>query len=205
RMSSPQGGFTLVETLVALFVLGMISAAGAALLLGAAQTQKQVQTREQQSRQIDVAQAMIRNDISALSHRAIKPDNTFGRPGNLFGEDSYGDRPFLSFVRSGWLNPGQLAARSRLQAVAYRLVDGALFRTATLRPDATNGTERADMVLLQDVDMVRTRFRRGGEWSVEWIGDAGQSLRILPDLIELQIVFTDETQMTIAALTGARS
>lgn len=203
--ASSQLGFTLVETLVALFVLAIVSAAGSALLLGATQTQKQVQFREQQTRQIDVAQAMIRNDIAALSKRGVRPDNGFGRAGNLFGEDSYGDRPFLTFVRSGWLNPGQLDARSRLQAVSYRVEEGNLIRSATLRPDATNGTDRAEMILLNGVDAVRTRFRRGGDWSVEWIGDAGQSLSILPDLIEMQIVFENESSMTIVALTGARS
>ncbi|MDJ0920789.1 MAG: type II secretion system minor pseudopilin GspJ [Henriciella sp.] len=205
QSSSSQLGFTLVETLVALFVLAMVSAAGGALLLGATQTQKQVQSREQQTRQLDVAQAMIRNDIAALSIRAIRPDDGFSRPGNVFGEDSYGVRPFLSFVRSGWLNPGQLEARSQLQAVSYRLEDGQLIRSATLRPDATDATDRAEQVLLQDVEMVRTRFRRGGEWSVEWIGDAGQALNVVPDLIELEIVFANETRMTIAALTGGRS
>ena len=204
RQVSAQSGFTLVETMVALFILALVTAAGSGLLMGATGSSKQVRERESASRQLDVAQALIRNDIAAMSVRAIRPDDGFSRAGNLFGQSAPGADPFLMFVRSGWLNPGQVAGRSDLQAVRYRLQDGQLIREAVVRPDAVAGTPVAQRVLLDSVSHVDMRFQRGGEWSVEWIGDAGQRLDILPDLIEMKIGFEGGKSLTIAALTGAR-
>lgn len=204
RSSSHQAGFTLAETLVALFILALVTAAGGGLLVGATGSGKQVRERDAAARQLDVAQAMIRNDIAALSARAIRPDDGFSRAGNLFGQSAPGGDPFLSFVRSGWLNPGAVAARSNLQAVRYRLQAGQLVREAVIRPDAVAATPVSRRVLLDDVTRVDMRFQRGGEWSLDWIGDAGQPLHILPDLIEMSIGFEDGASLTIVALTGAR-
>lgn len=205
RRSSSEAGFTLAETLVALLILAMVSAAGTSLLLGATSTSKQVREREAETRQLDIAQALIRSDIAALSVRGVKPESGIGNVGNLFGNSTVDERPFLSFVRSGWQNPGTLEARSSLQSVSYRLERGELIRSVTVRPDAVRSTPVAERVLLSGVDRIEVAFDRGGVRSREWIGDAGQPLHILPDLIEIKIVFEDERSFEIAALTGARS
>lgn len=203
--TSSQAGFTLAETMVALFLLALISAAGSGLLMGAASSGKQVRERESEARRIDIAQAFIRNDIGAMSVRAVRPDDGFSRPGNLFGKSVIGtSEPFLKFVRSGWINPGEMTARSDLQMVQYRIEAGQLIREAAVRPDAVNATPVFDRVLLDGVTGVETRFQRGGEWSVDWIGDAGHALHILPDLIEITIGFEVGGDLTIIALTGVR-
>jgi len=97
-----------------------------------------------------------------------------------------------------------MAARSNLQTVRYRLQAGQLIREAVVRPDAVAATPVSRRVLLHDVTRVDMRFQRGGEWSLDWIGDAGQALHILPDLIEMKITFAGGETLTIAALTGAR-
>ncbi|MEM1087810.1 MAG: hypothetical protein AAGH90_08775, partial [Pseudomonadota bacterium] len=68
---------------MALLILAALSAAGTSLLLGATSSSKQLRLKEAEARQIDIAQALIRNDIAALSVRAIVRDGGFGRPGNL--------------------------------------------------------------------------------------------------------------------------
>ena len=116
RISS-QAGFTLAETLVALFILALVSASGASLLVGATGAGKQIRQAEAEARQLDIAQALIRQDIAAMSERAVLPDVRGGRAGNLFGESRRGSKTFLQFVRDGWLNPGEVEARSDLQLV----------------------------------------------------------------------------------------
>ncbi len=202
--SSQQAGFTLAETMVALFILALVSAAGSGLLVGATSSSKQIRERDAYVRQLDIAQALIRNDIAGLSVRAIQPDDGFSAAGNLFGESAPGGDPFLAFVRNGWLNPDYAAARSDLQWVRYRLESGQLIREAVIRPDAVTGTPISRRVLLEEVTRVGTRFQRGGEWSPDWIGDAGQPLSVLPDLIELDIGFENGERLVIAALTGGR-
>ena len=202
--SPSQRGFTLAETLVALFVLAIVSAAGTGLLMGASSSSKQLRDKETEIRTLDMAQAFLRNDIAALSMRATVTETGFGAPGNLFGNASDQRGPILAFVRSGWVNPQNREDRSTLQHVEYRLENSTLIRTATVRPDAVAGTPHVERVLLEGVNRVDVRFLRGGEWSREWQGDAGQALHILPDLIELEIVFEDERELVISALTGGR-
>lgn len=202
---SPQAGFSLAETLVALFILALVSSAGATLLIGATGAGQQVKEREAAARQIDIAQRLIRQDIAALSPRAIQPVDGFSLPSNLFGEAPRGDAPFLSFVRTGWINPAQIEPRSTLQAVSYILRNGELVREVTLRPDATLGTPVASRVLLDNVKSVELGFVRGGQRSEYWQGDALGATSILPDLIEISVAFEDDATLVIATLTGARS
>lgn len=202
---SNAAGFSLAETMVALFILALVSAAGSGLLMGATASGKQVRDHEADARRLDIAQAFIRNDIAALSERAITPNDGFSRPGNLFGKSVTGGAdPFLSFVRTGWINPGNMNPRSDLQAVRYRLDAQQLVRETILRPDHVNATPIARRVLLDGIGRVDTRFQRGGVWSPDWIGDAGQSLHILPDLIEVTIHFETGESLTIVSLTGVR-
>ena len=203
--NSPQAGFTLAETLVALFILALVASAGATLLMGTTSAGKQVRGQEAEARQIDIAQSLIRQDFASLSIRGTRPADGFSRTGNLFGEAPRGEIPFLRFVRSGWINPAQLDERSSLQSVQYVLRGGDLVREASLRPDASQGTPISSRVLLNDVARIELEFIRGGERSEIWVGDAGQSLHILPDLIEMRLTFESGETLSIAGLTGART
>ncbi len=202
--SQQEAGFTLLETLVALFILSVVSAAGTAMLISAIETNRAVETRSARQQDLDLAQAFLRNDISALSARGVRPDDGFSPAGNLFGRALSNGQPFLSFVRSGWLNPGGLARRSTLQAVDYRLEEGQLIRRAYVRPDTSSRTPASELVLLDGVGSVELRFFRGDSWSDIWIGDAGQPLEILPDLIEVRVIFESDMALTLVALTGGR-
>lgn len=203
RNASSQFGFTLVEMLVALFILGLVASAGAGLLMGATQAGQQVRDQEARVRQLDIAGALIRNDITAMTARAVQTDNGFGEAINLLGESAPSASPLLQFVRGGWLNPTG-ASRSHLQAVTYRLVDGTLVRAARLRPDGTAATPVSERALLRDVARVEAGFMRGGEWSSEWNTSRRTSADILPDLIRLQVIFETGETFTITSLTGVR-
>ncbi|MHA7858477.1 MAG: type II secretion system minor pseudopilin GspJ [Henriciella sp.] len=205
RVGSSQSGFSLAETLVALFILALVSSAGATLLIGATGAGKQIRGQESEARQLDIAQRLIRQDISAMTARAVQPADGFSPPGNLFGEAPRGEEPFMRFVRGGWINPGRIEARSTLQSVQYYLRNGALVREVTLRPDATSGTPIATRVLLEEVKSIDLGFVRGGQRSDFWQGDVLTNSSTLPDLIEVNIAFENDVTLSIAALTGGRS
>ena len=201
--ASPQLGFTLVEMLVALFILGLVASAGAGLLMGASGAGQQVRDQEARVRQLDIAQALIRNDIAAMTPRTVRADDGFGEALNLQGESAPSAGPLLAFVRSGWLNPTDVP-RSHLQAVTYRLRDGDLVRTVRLRPDATTGTPVSQRVLLDGISRIEAGFMRAGEWSSEWNVSRRTSPQILPDLIRLKIEFETGDTFTVTTLTGVR-
>ena len=205
HVSHSQRGFTLVETLVALFILAIVSSAGAALLISATSASQQMRQQEAEARKLDIAQALIRQDIAALSARTIKPADGFSLAGNLYGEAPRGEAPFLRFVRSGWINPGSIEPRSNLQSVEYFLRGGVLVREAALRPYATNGTPVSSRVLLEGISRIELGFVRGDQRSDFWIGDSQITSAVLPDLIEMELFFENGTSLSLAALTGGRS
>lgn len=139
----------------------------------------------------------------AMQERASRADYGFGAPINLIGESAPSSAPLMQFIRAGWANPSA-EKRSDLQAVSYRLTDGQLVRAVWLRPDATSTTPVSNRVLLDNVVRVEMRFMRGGQSSREWNVSRRTTLDILPELIEMIIVFADGNTLTIAALTGAR-
>ena len=200
-----QFGFTLAETLVALFILALVSAAGTALLIGATTTSQQLREQEKVTRQLDVAQRLIRQDIMAMSDRMIRPVDGFSEPIGLIGEQPRNEEPFLKFVRSGWINPGFVESRGGLQAVEYTLRNGNLVREVDLRPDATSATPISSRVLLRNVQTVELEFVRGDEASDFWQGGASTRVVVLPDLIEMTVRFDNGTNLTIAALSGGRA
>lgn len=200
-----QTGFTLVETLVALFILALVSSAGAALLMGATTASQQVRLQEAEARQLDIAQRLIRQDLAALTPRAVQPADGYSLPGTLFGEAPRGEEAFLRFVRGGWLNPGGIEARSSLQAVEYSLREGKLIREAALRPDATSGTPVSSRILLDGIERIEIEFVRGDQRSEFWRGELNSRETVLPDLVEIEIAFENGGQLLLVALTGGRA
>lgn len=200
-----QSGFTLAETLVALFILAIVSAAGSALLIGATTTSQQLRDQEKITRQLDVAQRLIRQDIMAMSDRMIRPLDGFSEPIGLVGEQPRNEEPFLQFVRTGWINPGYAEQRSGLQAVQYVLRDGNLVREVGLRPDATAGTPISSRVLLNHVRTVELEFLRGDQVSDFWRSGGETGIDVLPDLIEMTVRFENGTSLSLAALSGGRA
>ena len=205
RRSFAQAGFTLVETMVALFILALVSSAGASLLFGATGAGKQVREREAVMRQLDIAQSLIRQDMAGMSRRAVLPLEGYAAPENLFVEPPRGERPFLRFVRSGWINPGLRDQRGPHQRVQYVLQDGQLVREASLRADAVVGTPISRRVLLNNVSGVELTVWRGGEASEVWSSSVGQPLYVLPDRVTFRIRFERGGELTIDALCGGRS
>ncbi|WP_300381597.1 type II secretion system minor pseudopilin GspJ [Henriciella sp.] len=198
-----EGGFTLVETLVALLILSMLAAAGGALLLRATSSGEQLREREAEMRQMDIAQAFIRSDIENAVLRAVEPPEGYDGAMAMAGGETNRTDALLRLVRNGWMNPGGLARRSDLQPVSYDLnAEGELVRTAWIRPDATQSTPVAERVLLNGVESVEVMFWRDGEASTYWEGGPQANVRLLPDLIELRILFERGQVMTIAALVG---
>lgn len=201
-----QAGFTLVETLVALLILSIMAVAGGSLLLRATDAGKQVRDREAGIRQLDIAQAFIRDDLEAAIARPAEAADGRGGARILTGGETSQTDALLSFMRNGWINPGGIAPRSGLQAVRYSLSEeGELVREATLRPDPTVSTPVVRQVLLDGVEAVDIQFWRGGEMSLYWEAVAEPPQNVLPDLIEIQVRFADDRTLTIASLVGGAS
>ena len=203
QVADRQAGFTLVETLVALFILSILSVAGGNLLLRATDASKQVSEREAEIRKLDIAQALVRDDLEAMTLRATEGLDGYGEPQSLTGGQTNRTDALLAFVRNGWINPQGVAPRSSLQYIRYQLTeDGELVREAFLRPDPASATPVVRRVLMEGVQAVDLTFWRGDESSAYWEGTDVPPGNVLPDYIEMRITLEEDRVLTIASLAG---
>jgi len=199
-----QAGFTLVEMLVALFALSLIAAAGMAMLSQTLSAKQRVGERVEMLRQVDLARAVLKADIGQAAARPAR--GLYGAGDGLFFDgglraDGEGEQ-VLFMVRRGWENPGALERRGSLQAVEYRLEEGALVRIARVRPDATPQTPERRRVLLTGIESLSVEFARGGQWSSDWRGGPRAAPQ-LPEIVRLTVTLEGAGEIDQLFMTGA--
>lgn len=157
-------GFTLAELLVALFIFGVISAAGVALLAFSADSQAGSQRALAANDDIRRMNAALGNDLLQAVSR-VSRDEAGVMQNAFFGGSGEDSDLLLGFVRRGWANHDG-APRSSLQKVDYRLVEGRLERRAY--PHVDGAEPRVPAILLSGVENVRLRYRVADEWRDRW-------------------------------------
>jgi general secretion pathway protein J len=206
-MTQPQGseyGFTLIETMVSLLLIAFLAMAGSTMLVTTLNGSRQLAARGDSLIDMQVAHAIIRDDIVQMVERLTAPSEGFDPPliieGTGGGEDGY----LLRFTRSGWQNPGGFESRGDLQRLEYGFEEGKLIRRAWARPDAVGGTPVYDVVLLEGLSSVRVRYLQGQTWLEEWYVGEG-SASGLPEAIEVTFEFSEEDSLTARFMTGSGS
>lgn len=197
---SPQAGVTLIETLVALFVIALMAAAGAIMTSQTIRGARAVETRGAAATEIAAALSTLSADLAAYAGRASQ-DETLATPASLFeGFPPRHDGRLLVFVRNGWANPGD-NRRSHLQRVEYLYSAGRLVRRSWASPDPGPGTPSVDQTLLEGLERIDMRFGRGDVWRSEWVALAGTA-EPAPQKAELRLTFSKDNVLTARYLIG---
>ena len=159
-------GFTLIEILVAIAILGVM-AAMAFGGLNAVLTQREVALGSlQRLAGIQRTVTALTDDFAQLTPRAVR--GALGRTSDppLIGDGR--DENVERLTRSGWRNPGRLP-RSQLQRVAYRLEDEVLYRDYTWVLDPVLGDEPVRQAMLEGVQALSLEYLdQGDEWQNQW-------------------------------------
>ena len=186
--SSPESGFTLVEMMIALFIFGLITAAGVTLLSLSARTQESSDRLLGELGELRRTGALLTADLGQAAPRLYRDRD--GRPQRAFAGGA-GDAPMLlAFVRRGW----DRGEGSTLQRVGYRLRDGRLERLGFARVDG--GGAAVTMNVMDGITALRLRYRDDdGEWRERW--DSTDATR-LPVAVEL--VTSSRTHGTVRQL-----
>lgn len=176
-----EAGFTLAETLVAMFVFALLAASGAAVLFQTMEGKKRLEAETAELAQLASLHAVLKAD---LGQAVLRPGrDAFGAPVVFAGGLTDPDPALLTLTRRGWTNPGAAERRSSLLQVSYGLRDGSLVRRAVLRPDAAPGTPARERVLIDGVRAAQLRFLARGQWSDVWVqGARGAGL---PEAVEI--------------------
>lgn len=181
RARPNNSGFTLVELMVALFIFGIISAAGVSLLRFSVDSQTASRDVLADMGAIRRMNAALTSDLGQIAPRPAR-DLAGARQNAFFGGGGVDGDVLISFVRRGWSNyDGD--PRSSLQKVDYRLVDGTLQRRAYPYVDGSEAI--ADAILVSGVESIVLRYRSDGEWRDRWDPTLATDL---PDAVELTVV-----------------
>ena len=169
-----EGGFTLVELMVALLIFGMLSAAGVALLSFSVSSQAAATERLGDLSQLRRASALMAADLAQAAPRVHRDESGAVRPGFVGGDG-------FALVRRGWENVDG-AARSSLQRVEWRLSGTTLERQAFPLVDGAAPLPAAAM--LEDVARLRLRYRdESGEWRARWDPERADALPVAVEMV----------------------
>ncbi|ATC96071.1 type II secretion system minor pseudopilin GspJ [Pseudoalteromonas tunicata] len=166
-----QRGFTLLEVMVALGILGFIVVATHQILQTTLRTNE---ISEQTIAELEALQTTFRlmeQDFSQITRRVARNEAgdsveqylLVGR--NLLNSQYDG----VAFIRDGWRNPAYLLPRSELQAIAYRVIDDKLERVYKVYVDSLDNSEPRSHVLIEDVEEFKLTFLdKKDKWQDQW-------------------------------------
>ena len=140
-------GFTLVEVLISLFIFALISAGTMTALTQSLQGTDRLAASMDELNQLNVARAIMRADMAALSLRQSRDELGGFHPYVLTTDGE----ALLSFTRRGIENPSGLEKRGDLERVEYRFEKGALIRRSYAHENPAQLAASFDRVLLNDL------------------------------------------------------
>ncbi|TNE66120.1 MAG: type II secretion system protein GspJ [Alphaproteobacteria bacterium] len=192
------GGFSLVETMVATFLFALVAAAGVAILSGYQSGRMGLQAADERLAAVDMARALMRADMLEAVNRPVR--DPFGGAGSAFeGGVHLGAEGLVEFVRGGNMGARIGGGESAVDRVDYRFENGQLVRRAYARADRTVDTPFTDRVLLSGLQKAEVRFDADGIWIDDWRGrDSGS----LPKMAEFTLTFDTGRSLRLLFMVG---
>lgn len=201
--AGPQSGISLMETLIALFVVALLATAGGVMLTQSLRGTRLIEDRGDHARELQTALAVLRDDFAAFVDRPSRADASSDLPTRFEGQPIRFDGRIVTFVRNGWSNPAD-QPRGDLQRVEYRFDNGALIRRSWSAPDAGPSTAVAEQILLSGLEDISVQYGREQSWKPEWIVPASPAGAPFPDKIEMVFTFGEEDTLTAKFRIGLR-
>ncbi|MEM7662807.1 MAG: type II secretion system minor pseudopilin GspJ [Pseudomonadota bacterium] len=197
-------GFSLVETLVAVFALALLMGAGSSMVLSSLRGQEELDSRHQRTAAIDRFNAHLRADLEQAVPRFVESRRSGEVPASFHGGEPRRDGTVLGLVRAGWSNFDFAEARSELLVVEYVFDEGRLMRRAVERPDRARRTPESEVELLSDLSDINVRFFAAGEPAEIWRSTFGSGQAEMPDAVEVVLRFSNDEVLTQRFLVGGR-
>ena len=197
----PVRGFTLIEVLVAVFLLAVLSAFAYETLNYVRRSREITQSAFDRTRAIELAVHTLATDFEQLAPRPVR---------DLLGQNAVPalladprTTNLVSLTRGGWPNPSGLP-RGTLQRVTYRLENGTLYRDYLTVLDATLSNTPVQRELLRDVARLSLRYMdTSRSWQEQWPPLATQpqgtptpALGLRPIAVEVVIELKDAGRIT---------
>lgn len=205
-----QAGVSLVEILVAAFVLSIVATIAVALMATTMTAQEANEAALARAADLDRLRVILREDFGQVALRPSRDEAGFSRR-YIFAGDTEGLRivgeteergRILAFARHGRANPGYIRARSSLVFVEYLVRDNALIRRTREYPDLSSETLMVEQVLLQDIENLELSFWVGANWRADYILTLDAETRILPPAMRLRYQLTGAREIEHIVLSA---
>lgn len=180
---SSEQGFTLVEVIIALFIFGLLAAAGVSLLSFAVKAQAASAGALEETSDERRLSAILIADLGQAVPRVSR--DASGRPRPAFQANQ--GALVMAYVRGG----------GTPQHVELRLEEGRLERIAA--PFIDGAAPSTPLVLATGIDRAQLRFRAKGDWQDRWDSEKTDSL---PRAVELTLVPRGAAPVTRLFLVG---
>lgn len=191
-----ESGFTLIEMMVALLIFAMLAVAGVSLLTFSVRAQAAATQRLDAVADDQRMASLLAGDLGQAVPRITR--DVIGATQPAFsGTNGVGAAPVLRYVRGGWTNPDG-NARASIQRVEIALNARRLERRTYAMVDGATAGE--PMILADNVESVRVRYRNNGVWKPAWDNPDPASL---PRAVELIVKRQGQPALMMAFLVGA--
>ncbi|MEM0986506.1 MAG: type II secretion system minor pseudopilin GspJ [Pseudomonadota bacterium] len=192
-------GFTLVEVLIATFIMAILTAMGTMLLRDVISARETVSSVVEETQSLTLARSVLKTDLAQVMRREVRGD--FGEPAEqvFSGGDVLAGGEIMAFVRNGRHTVGLDPEGPSLEYVSYALSNGHLVRRSRSIIDALPGTEMVERILIKDVSDLEARFLTDSGWVEAWDPRGAGAGDRIPSAVEL--VFTHPRFGSIRAVT----
>lgn len=184
-------GFTLVEVLVAVFILALLMIAAYGSVDALLRTRDGLSAQNGRLRELQFAVGMVERDLRAVISRPVREGYGEREPALV------GTRDAIAFTRAGAANPLQLE-RARIERVGYAWRDGVLVRVGFAVLDRAPATPPLARDLLGKVQRIGFRYFDGEQWREQWPlpNLLPKPLHALPRAVEVSIACEDYGTIT---------
>lgn len=151
------GGFTLVEVLISLFIFALISAGTMGAMLQTFAAKDRLNAASAELADIEMFRSILRADMNALTLRPMR-DGVGGTETYLVTtQNPEESAALLTFSRLGRSNP-MGAPRGQVERVRYLLRDGQFIRESLRHENPAQRGEWRGRVLLEDVEDIEVTY-----------------------------------------------
>ncbi len=202
--SSRDAGFSLLEALVTLFIVGLLSTAGATILSASLDGRERFDAHATRVAELERAHAALQADLLQLVRRVARDPSGATRPAVFVGGADFEGEPILAFSRTGREDPDGLEARGGVAYVEYLVADGALVRRMAVRADPTDDTPVVENVLVNGVERADVAFAWGASWREAYALAPESAVAGVgfPEAVALTLKLADAGEVRQLFLTG---
>ena len=188
-----QRGFTLVEILVALVIMGVLTTAGYRSLDSALQARERIAAETRKWQNLSLFFSRLEQDIAQAIHRTARDPSGASVP-ELTGRATplHDDDAELTFIRAG--NAGESGDNHAPRRIGYRLEEGTVTLLRWPGLDAAPQSRPARYPVLAGVSAFKLRYLdNAGNWRQQW--PEGRSASLLPAGIEIALTLEDSEKI----------